>query len=587
MSHREKFEILGIRLPERPATLKPRHVAPKPARVDEGEGRMRDRVIVKFVESMTVRLRGGELVADGGSLEELDAVLALHPTAALRRLFSIDETILDEDKTTGEQISGEELADLNNYYLIELPHATDEGVDLANALLRLDVVETAYLMAKAEPPVCADISPPTPLFESHQFYLDPAPDGVDAFFAWNHHPGGNGAGSDFWVIDCEWAWCFGHEDLDIDVSDVVNGSTDNSFPDHGTAVLGEYGACNNDYGVTGISHDVTLKMSDFDSEPSWASNIATAGANLSAGEIFLLEIHIPGPDTGDDCVCNCGQFEFVPVEWDQGSYDAIKSATANGVIVVEAGGNGSVSLDDGAYGALFDLMVRDSGAIIVGAGQPNSHSPECWTNHGRRIDVHGYGSSVATAGYADLFNQSGCTQDYTANFGGTSGASPIIVGVCASIQGIANEKHGFDLSPIAMRNLIKVGGTPQGPPTTKIIRSMPDLVQVIGQLESVVGAPTVESRPPLSALSAPRPNPFQLETRIQFDLRGETQIRVAVFDLQGRRVTTLAEGKWPSGTHAMTWNGLDAAGNPAAAGIYLVRLESPGAVETRKITLLR
>ena len=51
----------------------------------------------------------------------------------------------------------------------------------------------------------------TPDFTASQIYLNPAPAGIDARFAWTK-PGGRGEGVT--IIDCEWGWNFSHEDLD-------------------------------------------------------------------------------------------------------------------------------------------------------------------------------------------------------------------------------------------------------------------------------------------------------------------------------------------------------------------------------------
>ena len=59
-------------------------------------------------------------------------------------------------------------------------------------------------------PAAGDAPPVTPDFTASQQYLDHAPTGIDARYAWTL-PGGGGAGVR--VIDCEWWWNLGHEDL--------------------------------------------------------------------------------------------------------------------------------------------------------------------------------------------------------------------------------------------------------------------------------------------------------------------------------------------------------------------------------------
>ena len=78
------------------------------------------------------------------------------------------------------------------------------------------------------------------------------------------------------------------------------------------------------------------------------------------------------------------------------------------------------------------------------------------------------------------------------------------------------------------------------------------------------------------------PNPFNHSTTINFMLNRAGSARLAVFDITGRAVTTLAEQSFTAGQHIIVWN---AAG--LASGIYLVRLESAGQFDTHKITLLK
>jgi hypothetical protein len=166
------------------------------------------------------------------------------------------------------------------------------------------------------------------------------------------------------------------------------------------------------------------------------------------------------------------------MEWEQANFDAIQTHVAAGLIVVEAGGNGSMNLDSPWYQGLFNRSVRDSGAILVGAGTPGAHAPECWTNSGTRIDCQGYGSSVATTGYGGLFNPE-INQRYTGTFSGTSSASPIVTGCAAVVQNLSQQMFGLTLDPLGVRGVLAVYGTPQGPPLSRPIGRLPDLRQAL------------------------------------------------------------------------------------------------------------
>lgn len=104
-------------------------------------------------------------------------------------------------------------------------------------------------------------------------------------------------------------------------------------------------------------------------------------------------------------------------------FDAINAATSSGIIVVEAAGNGEMNLDNARYKDRFDRYVRNSGALLVGAGDANTHKPLCFTNHGSRVDVQGWGEKVMTTGYGSsrTFKVDGNddNQWYTNSFGGT------------------------------------------------------------------------------------------------------------------------------------------------------------------------
>jgi hypothetical protein len=84
------------------------------------------------------------------------------------------------------------------------------------------------------------------------------------------------------------------------------------------------------------------------------------------------------------------------------------------------------------------------------------------------------------------------------------------------------------------------------------------------------------------------PNPFNPTTSIAFDIPEQGHVALRVYDVGGRLVRTLVDGRREAGTHVVPWNGRDDAGRPAPSGIYLYRLSFQNSVvQTRKMMLLK
>jgi hypothetical protein len=83
------------------------------------------------------------------------------------------------------------------------------------------------------------------------------------------------------------------------------------------------------------------------------------------------------------------------------------------------------------------------------------------------------------------------------------------------------------------------------------------------------------------------PNPFGGHTDIAFELPRAQSVRLAVFDVTGRRITTLVDGAMPAGRHLRAWNGRDGSGRPQPAGVYFTRLQTADQVVVRRLTLTR
>lgn len=99
------------------------------------------------------------------------------------------------------------------------------------------------------------------------------------------------------------------------------------------------------------------------------------------------------------------------------------------------------------------------------------------------------------------------------------------------------------------------------------------------------------AKPPARDLLAPNvPNPFNPRTTLRFELTAGATVELAVFDLSGRRIATLASGHRAAGRHEAVWQGRDDDGRSMPSGVYLARLRvdgSPRGLYAVRMTLLK
>ena len=74
---------------------------------------------------------------------------------------------------------------------------------------------------------------------------------------------------------------------------------------------------------------------------------------------------------------------------------------------------------------------------------------------------------------------------------------------------------------------------------------------------------------------------------MRYQLAHESRVEFSIYDVTGRRVATIERGPRPAGYHSAAWDGREASGRPAAAGVYFARLEAAGTRYEQKIILLR
>jgi serine protease len=507
-------------------TLTARKLHAKPGHAVYWKGLYTDRVVVKLEDEISVDLRSGP--ASGAKtklaltflqdratgdrvareINAINGLIAEDTVVHFRSLFSADRQTIQARRTNAEIRTSRAHSHLENYFLVVLkPGTSAEAV--ADRLNALSTVEIAYLPPIPQTP---DIPPATPDFEGSQGYLDSAAEGgIDARFAWTR-PGGHGSGMR--VIDVEAGWNLDHEDLPppflalaigggLNAPGWINDDEGKPANSHGTSVLGIMLAKNDGRGVTGIATAAAYNVVSvirplalvgtlegyLGMHHAGVADAVNAAAGLaSPGDVIVIEQHSPGPPTQTSCPCNCGQFEYVPMEFFAADFDAIQNATSNGIVVVEAAGNGSVDLDSPVYGDRFNRDAHDSGAILVGASSSTSRAPLCFTNFGSRIDLHGWGEHVMTTGLsgskADDIKVNGDDQNqfYTRGFNGTSSATPIVAGAVLSLQGTLKAGKRDLLTPAEMRKILAETGTPQDTPVTRKIGPLPNLRAAIARL---------------------------------------------------------------------------------------------------------
>ncbi len=90
------------------------------------------------------------------------------------------------------------------------------------------------------------------------------------------------------------------------------------------------------------------------------------------------------------------------------------------------------------------------------------------------------------------------------------------------------------------------------------------------------------SIPNTYALLTNYPNPFNPATRIEYVLPQSEHVRLDVFDMSGRFITTLVEGKKSAGKYSVLFNG-----NNLASGVYICRMKAGTTVLSNKMILLK
>lgn len=445
------------------------------------------RIVVKFQDKMNIPYGEDKEISDymlEKNMISWKKILLKYSGISISKLFTtLDPGSLTEmvDKV---KISNTDYKPPNflTYFAIDCPEGVETD-ELLKEIWKDENIEYVYEESgPTDPPV---IMARNNILSANQGYLDAAPNGIDAMYAWNF--GGDGSGN-IKFIDIEQGWDLEHEDLPKKPSIQLLSGESHSKVGHGTSVLGIILAQDNNIGCVGITPFVSASViSQFRQTLgrktlvyNTADAISAAVHALNSGDVLLIESQI--------VLKRSNRFSNYPSEVEHAIFHAIELGTNKGIIIIEPAGNGSNDLDTFKNTTGKFVLKRsknstgesnkdfkDSGAIMVaGAGSAFPHIKDASTNYGSRIDCYAWGENIQTTGDGE----NGTTgKKYIPDFAGTSGASAIIAGAAISVQSMRIASGGQPrYGPGEMRDILS--NQSNGTPSKKItdnIGIMPDL----------------------------------------------------------------------------------------------------------------
>ncbi|MEZ4655047.1 MAG: S8 family serine peptidase [Candidatus Eisenbacteria bacterium] len=337
--------------------------------------------------------------------------------------------------------------------------------------------------------------------------------------------------------------------------------------DHGTRVAGIVAAkTNNGYGVCGVAGGFG------------------PGGGFGGGKgarVMVVGVGDTAPVTSilDDAILYA---------IDQGARVITMSLTVNQTAAIDdaliEAWNAGLLIDcaSGNSGGAVSYPARDANVIAVGA-TTQSDLIASFSSRGVDQELAAPGVNILSTVYNDGF-QAG---------DGTSFAAPIVGGVSALLFSV-----NPGLTNVEARQILRDTADKVGPYNYNWNPSMPGHSQELGYGRVNAGAAVDAAQNTASVpgelgtlrlltVGANTPNPFGPSTQIRYQLGAQQRVTIHVLDILGRRLATLADGMQAEGAHAVSWNGRDEAGRPAASGVYLYQVTAGDETSTGKMLLTR
>jgi photosystem II stability/assembly factor-like uncharacterized protein len=104
---------------------------------------------------------------------------------------------------------------------------------------------------------------------------------------------------------------------------------------------------------------------------------------------------------------------------------------------------------------------------------------------------------------------------------------------------------------------------------------------------SDVSEPYTHISPNTFSLNQNYPNPFNPLTEFEFTLPKAAEVKIAVYDINGRLINTLVNANFPAGRFLVKWDGTDASGQKVSSGTYFYTMEADQVTIAKKMILVK
>jgi len=271
--------------------------------------------------------------------------------------------------------------------------------------------------------------------------------------------------------------------------------------------------------------------------------------------------------------------------------DAINYARNRGVIIVAAVGN--FSYPD------VSLPAGYAGVISVGAtGEDNRIASYSSWGHGISFMAPGGDFTELNGDHLqDAIVQlsikpwrsegSPCDPDSFNQFFffGTSGAAPHVSGTVALLMTLGVKNQG------AIEQILRATAIqPFDKPNAYNDVYGNGLIQIDKAVQLAASKPNLTLAPGSSQVLGARlatENPTRGSATLSLRTSRPGAVRVQLFDLNGRLIRTLDEGRYPAGERRVRWDGKDDRGERVGSGVYFFRVMTPDGVENRRVAVMR